>query len=59
MVAMKLQFEIQCSSCGSGDVSIKQAQNGTDIVICENPECEDYQCFWELELYFEDAQVIE
>jgi ssDNA-binding Zn-finger/Zn-ribbon topoisomerase 1 len=56
---MKLQFEIQCSSCGSGDVSIKQAQNGTDIVICENPECEDYQCFWELELYFEDAQVIE
>lgn len=55
---MKLVFDIKCSSCGSGDIILDKSPTGIDIAVCNNPNCADYQCFWELELYVEDAEVL-
>jgi hypothetical protein len=60
---MKLQFEIKCSTCGSGNMVLDTAENGATIVVCKNSECADFNCFADLYrdgfLDVDKAEIIE
>jgi|GEM_PF-4382705 len=44
---MKMELEIRCSSCGSSDVVYDENEYGKRVFICKNPECADFNCFFE------------
>jgi hypothetical protein len=44
---MKMELEIKCSSCGSPDVVYDENEAGKKVFICKNPECDDFNCFFE------------